>query len=161
MPDDSNKSVLLFSDREKRSLRPPDNLSPDVWAERKRVLPAKNPLGRRWLNSNSPPLVIIMHLAVDPVIAELYCMKGVQLGVSETFRNVMGCQAEQDPLPALLVLGNEKDGKKIWRKEYQPMFRDSDGLKDLLTGRKADFTKAAIRLPQTWRNSPKKLASPS
>lgn len=156
---------VVFTDAERLALTPPGDLLPDAWADSKRVLPSKNPLGQRWLNDNAPPLRVVMQLAVDDAIAELYLQKAAQIGGSECFRNVLGCDAEQSGLSWLIVLPDEKVGKRQFKDEYWPLYRDTPSLAVLRTGRKTDFTRYGVRLRNGhecdigWSGSPSSLAA--
>jgi phage terminase large subunit GpA-like protein len=66
-------------------------------------------------------------------VRKLYIRKAAQVGVSEAMRNVMGFMAHLEPDPVLLVLPDEKTGKRIMSKRILPLFEDTPVLRDLKT----------------------------
>ena len=144
--------------------RPPEILRPSEWAQRNRVIRVGAIKGA-WDNRNNPPLVGVMDLCVHRAVRELWVMKGVQVGASQGLRNVLGCWAEGDPDPTLIVLPSEEDGRRIFRKDILPLFAETEVLRGLGTGYKRDAKLGAISLANGFHltlgysGSPSSLAS--
>lgn len=157
----------LWDEDERKAWRPPENPKVWEWAARKRYLSRRQSprCPGRWNDRNQPILRGIMEVASRRSVRELWIKKSGQLGVSEAIRNVIGCRAEHDPLPALLVLPDEKKGREIIRKRIIPLFTETDSLAELLTGRRLDFKLTAISLVNGfdfqlgWAGSPTSLKS--
>lgn len=100
---------------------------------------SRGPFPGPWRNSNGPALAGIMDLCRRRGIQWIVIRKANQVGGSEIFRNVLAYYAHVDPCPALIVLPNENDGKKIFSKNLLPLFtREVEVLKGLDTGQKRD-----------------------
>jgi phage terminase large subunit GpA-like protein len=92
---------------------PAERLSPSTRAEQHRVLSRTQSarLGR-WSNAQAPYLTGLMDLCARRDIEEITIVKAAQIGVSEAIRNVIGYYAHQEPDPILLVLPDERTGRK-------------------------------------------------
>lgn len=156
----------LFAGSVRKGFRAPEQLRPSQWAEKYRVLSRRqSSRPGPWRNENAPPLAVVMDLCVRRTIRELWIKKAGQVGVSEAFRNVIAYWAVNEPDPLLLVLPNEKDGRKIVRKRIIPLFEDTECLAALATGSTRDKKLTAITLSNGfdlqlgWSGSPSSLAS--
>jgi phage terminase large subunit GpA-like protein len=149
-------SESIWSEAEKRAWRPPEQLRTSEWAEKYRRLPKTNPLGDKWYNANSPALIGLMDLADRPGVREIWLKKAGQIGGTAAVHNILGRRAHLDPAPALIVMPNEKDGRKQIRGEIFPLFRETTVLAEQRIGRldedghfrerRADFKGSYIHL---------------
>lgn len=137
----------VWTPAERAAWRVPAPISVAEWAEANRVLgPGQSSIPGPWRNSNSPYLIAVMNLALDPRVREVWLQKAAQVGASEAVRNLIGYWAERDPDPALLVLPDEKKGRRIIGKRILPLFEQTACLRALLTGAKRDTTLEVIEL---------------
>jgi hypothetical protein len=97
-----------------RELDVPERLTPSQTAERYRTLSRRqSSRPGKWDNKNSPALVGIMDLAwVRGEVRKIYIRKAAQVGVSEAARNLLLHMAMREPDPVLLILPDEKTGKR-------------------------------------------------
>jgi phage terminase large subunit GpA-like protein len=156
----------LWTDAERAAWAPPEELNTPEWAERNRELSRKQTSRPGpWHNDNQPALVGLMYLCSRPGVAELWAMKSGQFGASEGGRNAIGRTAQLDPSPFMLVLADEKSGRKIVRKRIIPLFEDTPVLRQLLTGNTRDKKLTSIALSNgfelslAWAGSSSALAS--
>lgn len=145
---------------------PPDRLAPSAWAERWRTLTRRESLiTGRWRNDNAPYLAGIMDMTADPRVEELTVVKAGQVGVSEAIRNALGCMAQQDGDPVLIVLPDQHVGEKIFSERLTPFFRSTPCLAELLSERAWDVTNKSLglmngfKLRLGWSGSPATQAS--
>jgi phage terminase large subunit GpA-like protein len=155
-----------FSPDELRALRPIEQCLPSAWAQQNRVLTRRqSSRPGPWQNENAPPLKGLMDLCVRKTIREIWLVKAAQIGASEAIRNVLGHRAQREPDPALIVLPDEKVGRKIVGKRLLPLFEDTDCLKELMTGSRRDAKLTSIllingfELGLAWAGSAASLAS--
>lgn len=106
-----------------------------------------------------------MDLCAHPRVRKLNVKKAGQIGGSEAIRNAIGRMAHQEPDPILLVLPNEKVGKKIFGKRILPLFEDTPCLAALKTNESRDqqLTQVVLSngftLSLGWSGSAATLAS--
>lgn len=162
----TEEKVSRLHDQACRMWQPPRKISPSEWAARHRVLTRRQSARTGpWRNANSPHLIGLMDLCANRGIEELNIMKAGQVGASEAVRNVLGWIAHCEPDPVLLVLPNEKTGKKIVGKRIIPLFEDTPCLRELLTAQSRDVQLTQITLTNGfqlslgWSGSPATLAS--
>lgn len=67
-------------------------------------------------------------------VRKLHIRKAAQVGVSEAVRNIVGFMAHLEPDPVLLVLPDEKSGRRVMSKRILPLFEDTECLRELETG---------------------------
>jgi phage terminase large subunit GpA-like protein len=131
-----------------RALTPPERLTPSQWASRYRVLSRRqSSRPGRWDNRVQPCLVGIMDLAwKQRGVRKIHIRKAAQVGVSEALRNIIGCLAHLEPDPVLLVLPDEKTGKRVMTKRILPLFEDTPCLKALATNVGHDQQQTSVLL---------------
>lgn len=151
---------------ERAAWRPPEPLLPSDWAERHRFLSrAESDRDGPWRNAAAPYLPALMNLPTRPGVAQLNIRKAAQVGVSEAMRNLIGYWAEREPDPVGLTLPNERKGREIVGDRVLPLFRRTDVLRDLTTGRSHDLKTGKIRLGNgftlhlMWAGSAASMAS--
>lgn len=156
----------VWSERERGAWTPPEDLKPSEWSPKYRVLSRRqSSRPGRWRNENAPALVGVMDLAVRKSVKEIWVKKAAQVGASEAIRNVIGCIAHLHPDPMLIVLPDEKTGKKIVRKRLLPLFEDTQVLAALggRMSRDKQLTQITLQngfdLNVAWSGSPTSLAS--
>lgn len=154
-----------WSEAERRAWALPEKLTVSEWARRYRRLSTKdsNEPGQ-YRPERTPYLIEPMNACVDPTIEEIVFKKPAQIGGSEFARNVIGYWVDQDPAPILLVLPDEKAGKKIFAKRVVTMFLNNPRLARHMTGRKRDVTDYHIEfrnaiISMAWAGSAQSLAS--
>lgn len=136
-----------WSDAERSAWAPPEELNPAEWAEKYRVLQrGQSSRPGPWRNANQPAAVGLMVLAALREIREIWIKKSAQFGASEIIRNILGRAAHLQPNPWLLVMPDEKSGRKVFKKNYVPLFEKTAVLEPLLTGRVADKTLEVVTL---------------
>lgn len=98
-------------------------------------------------------------------VRKIYIAKCAQAGVSEAIRNVKLHLALFEPDPVLLVLPDEKTGKRVMGKRILPLFEDTPALKALKTETDRDqgLTKILLangfELQLGWSGSPATMAA--
>jgi phage terminase large subunit GpA-like protein len=150
-----------------KALTPPEKLTPSQWATRYRILSRRqSSRPGPWDNRANPVLVGIMDLPWrHREIRKMHLRKLAQGGGSEGARNMIGMLAHLEPDPVLLVLPDEKTGKRIMNKRILPLFEDTPALKELATAQERDqgLTQVILRngftLQLGWSGSPAALAS--
>lgn len=149
-----------------RGWPPPPRLTPSQWAERYRKLSRmQSAYPGKWRNELAPYLAGFMDLCVRPELDEITFRKAAQVGVSEAVRNVIGYYAHQEPDPLLLVLPDEKKGRKIVRRRILPLFESTPCLKALLTDQARDQQLSEVALANGfllslgWSGSPATISS--
>src|SRR5436190_20379665 len=107
-------ATVIWDDYERDAWKPPPRLKPSQWAEQyRRLTRGQSARPGPWKNANAPYLTGIMDLCFTPGVEEVNILKAAQVGASEAIRNVLGFWAHTDPDPVLLVLPDEKSGRKI------------------------------------------------
>ena len=111
----------------------PDPIMPvSVWAEKYRVLSTKSSSeAGPWRNSRTPYLIEPMTVmsAHDPA-EEVVLMFGAQLGKTESMLNNMGHIIHHSPGPAMMVQPTTDMAKKFSRQRIEPLFSDTEPLKE-------------------------------
>lgn len=152
----------LWDEVERNAWRPPDRLTPSEWAQRHRVLTRRqSSRPGPWDNANAPILKGFMDLCVRKGVRQVWALKAAQIGASEAVRNVLGYLAAQEPDPVLLVLPNNKDGRKIVAKRIIPLFEDTPCLAALSTGSTRDTKLESILLTNGFQLQLGTACSPS
>lgn len=141
------KDDTIWSQAERYAWRVPPPMTVADWAEANRVLgPGQSSIPGAWRNVNAPYLIGLMNLPLHPRVREVWLQKAAQVGASEAVRNLIGYWAERDPDPALLILPDEKKGRRIIAKRIIPLFEETDCLRALHTGVRREQTLEAIEL---------------
>jgi phage terminase large subunit GpA-like protein len=84
-------------------------------------------------------------LAVDPLVEEIVCLKGAQIGWSEACRNLFGFWVDLDPGPLMILMPDQKSAEDFKIERIDPMVKNTPAVKRHLTVRAWDDTKHRIR----------------
>lgn len=117
-----------------------------------------------WRNERTPYLPGIMDATVEPGVEVVVCLKPVQVGFSESLRNLIGFWVDHDPGPAMLVLPNQQSAEEMIEERIRPLLTETPRLKRHMGSARSDNKKSAIRLDTMtlytgWAGSPQALAS--
>lgn len=120
--------------------------SPSQWAENCRVLsdeetsePGPYSLDR------TPYWRGVMDAAADPLIEEIDCIKGAQIGWSEVCRNLFGYWVDLDPGPVMILMPDQKSCEDFKVERIDPLIKNTPAVSRHLTTRAWDDTKHRIR----------------
>lgn len=98
-------------------------------------------------------------------VRKLYVRKAAQVGVSEAVRNIFLHLAMREPDPAMLILPDEKTGKRVMSKRILPLFDETAELKNLRTDQDRDQSLTSVLLANgfglqlAWTGSAATLAA--
>lgn len=148
-----------------RLWRWPPAVSTSQWAEQFRVLPRKS--SRRagpWRNSASPYLVGVMDAFSTSGVEMIVLMFAAQTGKTEATNNMIGWAAHCQPDPMMLVLPDERLGKRTVNHRLRPLMEATPVLAELIPGpRSITHTSVSLAngfmLSLAWAGSPAALAS--
>lgn len=164
----SQAAENLWSEAERDAWRLPEKMTVSEWAEKNRVLDAKNANeSGPWKNSRTPYLVGVMDVFTDPGIEEITVMSSAQVGKTESIFNMIGYVADQDPGSALFIKAREDDAFSDAHNRLRPMFAESPSLRRRIpSGKAEDLLTKEFRLDRmnlffAGSNSPAALASKS
>lgn len=141
-----------WSASERRAWKRPEPLTVAEWAEKNRRLSAKQSnFSGPFRTARAPYLIGLMNLALHPKVNEVWLQKAAQIGGSEAVRCVIGYLAERDPDPALFIMPDEANGRKIIGERLIPLFEETDCLRSLHTGIRRDVQLNSIALSNAFR----------
>jgi len=155
----------LFDDADLEAWSLPPDLKPSEWSDLHRVLPVIGYAGTHWRSDASPALAALMDLIVRDTIREVWIKKCVQAGVSTMVQNIVGWVAHLRPCTMLLMLPDEKVGKRQLDREWLKMFQLCAPLAARRTRRAKDQKSTLVRLDNTfelhlaWSGSPNTSAA--
>lgn len=162
MTDEANDT---WTATERAAWAPPPRQTVSEWADRNRLLTAKESAEPgRWLTSRTPYLRAPQDALGDPAIRFVVIVKPAQVGGSECTRNAIGYWVDADPGPALVVYPSEDAAKENMSERVGRMFRATPCLASKLTGERHDISDLGIdtremQLYVGWAGSPQALAS--
>lgn len=141
-------------------LEPPPKLELSEWADLYRFLPDTAPEPGQWRTSRAPYLRKIMdalsaHAPYDRVVF----MKGTQLGATEVGNNWLGYTIHHAPATMLYLEPSDASAKKISKQRIEPMLRDTDVLRPLITGGENQPGRKETILEKYWPGGSLTLAS--
>lgn len=123
----------MFRDLRK-TLRPPENLPVDQWADRYRVLTSESSSRPgRWRTDTMPAARGPSRAVTDPEVRTLVAMCASQTLKSELILNTIGRYAHLDPGPMLLVQPTLPLVRDFGKDRVRPMFASSPALSSLLS----------------------------
>ncbi len=160
------KRPVIFTDRVQAAWRLPEDLTPAQWADRYRILDETAAAPGAWRTDRTPYLRFPMDCFKHPKVEKITFVSSTQIGKTETFLNCIGYTIDQDPGPALVVIGRQEDAKTFGSDRLIPMVVNSPQLIKHLTGKEDDISKTRIvfdrmRIYLTGAHTPSGLASKS
>jgi phage terminase large subunit GpA-like protein len=87
----------------------------------------------------------VLDLAGDPLVEEVVCLKGAQIGWSEVCRNVFGYWVDLDPGPTMILMPDQKSAEDFKAERIDPLVANTPSVRRHLTSRAWDDTKHRIR----------------
>jgi phage terminase large subunit GpA-like protein len=87
----------------------------------------------------------VTDLAADPLIEEIVCIKGAQIGWSEACRNLFGYFVDLDPGPTMILMPDQKSAEDFKAERIDPLVSNTPAVRRHLTSRAWDDTKHRIR----------------
>jgi phage terminase large subunit GpA-like protein len=87
----------------------------------------------------------VLDMAADPMVEELVCLKGAQIGWSEVCRNLFGYWVDLDPGPCMILMPDQKSAEDFKVERIDPLVKHTDAVRRHLTARAWDDTKHRIR----------------
>lgn len=113
-----------------KALKPPENLSVSEWADKYRVLSAKDSAAPgRWRTERTPYLKKPMDAFNDLHIRDITFVAGTQIGKTVMEQNMIGYAIDQEPGPVLIVYPTEKLAEFNSQNRLQPMIQLSKPLR--------------------------------
>jgi phage terminase large subunit GpA-like protein len=117
-----------------RALRPRERLTVSQWADRHRILTAKQ-AGEtgRWRTTRNPMLREIMDaLSISSPVREVTVMKSSQVGVTEASVNWIGYIIEHAHYPAMVLMPT-LESRDTWKaQKLNPLLTDTTCIRDIL-----------------------------
>lgn len=133
------------------SLSPRERWSPSEWAERCRKLAMEESDEPGAYTFDRTPFWRFVCDAVARVgVEEVVCLKGAQIGWSETCRNIFGYWVDLDPGPVLFLLPDQNSADAFKVERIEPLLKNTPAVRQHLTGRAWDETKYRIRFDAMW-----------
>lgn len=145
------------------SLKPPEDITVSQWAEKYRVLSAKNSdYPGPWRNDKTPYLVGIMDEFNNPDTEEIIFAKPTQVGGTEVLLNMLGYIAHENPSDAMVVYPSDELAERTSTNRIQPMIDTSPPLRERYQENNSKIKE--LRFPDmsiylTGSNSPADLSS--
>jgi phage terminase large subunit GpA-like protein len=144
--------------------RPPLRVS--QWAEQNRVI-TRGSLRGPWRNENAPYTVKPMDTWQLPHVQEITLRWAPQTSKTQSALNCLMYAIDYDPDAALYIMPDEKNARRISRRQIKPAFKSTPVVAGLMSPRKDDTTALAIQfingmdLGLAWATSAAALASES
>lgn len=135
----------LWTDRELAAWAPPEKLLVSEWAERHRMLPARQTARPGPWSNVAAHTVEVMDAFIDPYVEQITIMASVQSSKTESAYNMLGYAICQDPGPALVVMPTIGLVRRVNNK-IKTMIEDSPATAVHLTGDRDDLTRQELRL---------------
>ncbi len=85
-----------------------------------------------------------MDMAADPLVEEIVCLKGAQIGWSEVCRNIFGYWVDLDPGPVMILMPDQKSAEDFKTERIDPLIKSTGAVSRHLTSRAWDDTKHRI-----------------
>jgi uncharacterized protein YlaI len=86
----------------------------------------------------------VLDLAADPVVEEIICLKGAQIGWSEVCRNIFGFWVDLDPGPTMILMPDQKSAEDFKTERIDPLIKSTEAVRRHLTSRAHDDTKHRV-----------------
>lgn len=138
---------LELTTPERAILAAPDNSPPAQWAEKNIIVTDGPYAGSPWRLSASPYLGGLMDLIMQPWLRTLILIMGSQMGKTWGPLYCMWAYlAVRDPSASLLLMGDEKVGRKVGTERLIPMIERSPALAPLQSPRSKHNTATHIKL---------------
>lgn len=131
---------------ERRVCEPPSAADPAEWAEKYRTVFAGERSGRPWRNDYTPYLTFPMQVLAWPSVRRMNMCWSPQTGKTQAALNFLGWAADCHPAPALWVMPDEEASKKSYEKRLEPLFKKTERLRGLHTGRARDMGYSGVKL---------------
>jgi phage terminase large subunit GpA-like protein len=113
-----------------QALRPPEDLTVSQWADRYRILHAKDCAEPGpWRTDRVPYLREIQDAFTDAGVGSIIFVKSSRVGGTEFLNNVLGFSADQRPMPTIYVLPREPDVNEEFTGRIRRIFETSPKLK--------------------------------
>ena len=145
--------------RAMQALVPRRRWTPSQWAENCRVLGEQEAKRTgRYTFDKTPYWREVIDAAARPGVEEVVCIKGHQVGWSETCRNLFGFWVDLEPGPILVLMPDENASDAFRAERIEPLIRNTPAVGQHVSGRKRDTTKHRIRFDTcsaffTWSGS--------
>lgn len=137
--------------RFRAALYPRERWTPSEWAEKCRVLSlAESDEPGNYDFDRTPFWRFPLDLMAQPGIEELVCLKGAQVGWSETCRNWIGYCIDLNPGPLLVLTADQISADNFHIERLEPLLRNTPAVGKHLTGRAWDETKYRIKFDTCW-----------
>lgn len=144
-------------------MKPPEKMSVSQWADRYRILSAKDSAAPgRWHTSRTPYLQAVMDSFTKPGIHDITFVAGTQLGKTAAEQNMMGYAIDQAPGPMLIVYPTDKLAEFTSQNRIKPMIALSKPLAakfDAEHSQKLELQFQGMYIALVGANSPSGLAS--
>lgn len=129
------------------ALAPPEEISSADWAEKYRVLSSRVASEPGPMSLDRTPYVRgILDTLDQPHVRQVWVMKCVQSGLSETSRSYLGAHIDLRPADAMIVFPNEASARDMLDERIRPMLEDTPQLARYLSGRGHDNKTGKINL---------------
>lgn len=131
---------------ERRVCESPSAADPYEWAEKFRTVFAGERAGRPWSTDYSPYTQFPMQVLSWPSVRRVNLCWSPQTAKTQVGLNFLGWIADCHPSTAMWVMPDEEASKKSYEKRLEPLFRKTERLRPLLTGRARDMGYSGVKL---------------
>lgn len=129
-----------------RALAPREVWTPSQWAEHSRVLSEQESSEPGpYSFDRTPYWREVCDTAADPMVEEIVCLKGAQIGWSELCRNVFGYWVDLNPGPTMILMPDQKSAEDFKEERIDPLVSNTPAVRRHCTTRAWDDTKHRIR----------------
>jgi phage terminase large subunit GpA-like protein len=135
-----------FFPPEKKIYKKQKPMPVDKWAENYRVMTYGPLEGGKWSHNYMPHLAGILNASFFPSVEMIGNCKAPQTGGSVTLETCLAYAADRKPGPALIVYPNKHTAANRNTDYFQPVFKKSPRLRQLMTGRQDDMSGLRIKL---------------
>ena len=145
------------------AFKPPEKLTVSEWADRYRVLSARDSASPGpWRTARTPYLKDIMNAFNNKAIKEITFCAGTQLGKTAMEQNMIGFAVAQDPGPMIIIYPTDKLAEFTSENRLQPMIELSEPLKarfDKEGSQRLELQFDSMYIGLVGANSPSNLSS--
>jgi phage terminase large subunit GpA-like protein len=158
-------NAVEWSAKEKVAWEWPEEITPSQWIERYRVLNATDNADPGPMNLDLTPYARgILDKVVDSTVAEIWCIKGAQVGWSELVRGIIGYWIDAAPGPMFVVLPDEQSTRELVDERLLPLIKETPRLARHMTARPWDIKLESFKLSSmsmyfAWATSSQRVKS--
>jgi hypothetical protein len=120
------RSPRLATTRALRALQPRERWTPSQWAENCRVLSdEESSEPGPYSFDRTPYWRFVLDAAADPLVEEIVCLKGAQIGWSESVPQLFGYWVDLDPGPTMILMPDQKSAEDFKAERIDPLMKNT------------------------------------